>query len=113
MASRIPTLDEYIESTKNGGDKPNETPAPAATTEDPKPAPAATTEDSKPAEPAAPAASEKTQTKMTKDVWDSLDSDARLQCLLTTVKDPDDAEEMAVCSFDELPVQVTANLFCK
>ena len=47
---------------------------------------------------------------VTKQMWDKMDDDARVNALLTAFKDPDDAEEHAESEYDDLPPVATSNM---
>ncbi len=48
--------------------------------------------------------------QVTKQMWDKMDDDARVNALLTAFKDPDDAEEHAESEYNDLPPVATSNM---
>jgi len=48
--------------------------------------------------------------QVTKQMWDKMDDDARVNALLTAFKDPDDAENNAESEYDDLPDEAIANM---
>jgi hypothetical protein len=47
---------------------------------------------------------------VTKQMWNAMNDDERVNALLTAVKDPDDAEDNAESEYDDLPDEVIANM---
>ncbi len=49
--------------------------------------------------------------RVTKPMWDKMDGDARVNVVLTAVKDPDEAEQYFETEWEDLPSEVTQNIY--